>query len=298
MARHTKVVTVANQKGGVGKSTVTVQGAYLLAEDNCIRKGKIVERKSHKVIVVDFDPQCNSTQTLLIRDVNSSLDLAPSDTSAAFFGWKENADHSISWDLDSPLPQAVPVPPVFDSYYENKISIIPAHKTALAEADAMDLNDALVVAKRIRQYALECDADYVVLDTSPQLGVRQIVAMIAADAIICPINTDNYSKNGLNEFLETYSAVRSSNPNISLSVIPNRVENKMAVTAQKLRELQDELEGVITETYIPASGSIANAMDAGRPCWRKAPSGNDAAVGKRLREALSEVFNMIGIDAK
>lgn len=298
MARHTKVLAVANQKGGVGKSTVTVQGAYLLAEDTFTLKGKIADRKSFKVIVIDFDPQCNATQTLLIRDVDRTIDLEPSETSAAFFGWQEGDDHSISWDLDSPLPKPVPVPPVFDSFYENKISIIPAHKTALAEADAIDLDDALVVAQRIRQFAQDCDADYVLLDTSPQLGVRQIVAMVAADAIICPVNTDNYSKNGLNEFFETYSAVSSSNPNISLCVIPNRVDNKLAVTAQKLHDLQEELEGVITKAYIPSSGSITNAMDAGRPCWRKGTSGNDAAVGKRVREALTEVFNMIGVDAK
>lgn len=304
--RNTKIIAVAIQKGGVGKTFLAVHTAYLLAEDSYPFKSQTVKRKPKSVTFIDFDPQCNGTLSLLVRNkeafYSGEHQWEPKDTSAAFFGWSlkddGNGDSYINWDMDLPFPVAVDVPPVFGAYYEGRIKCIPAHKEALAETDGLELEQALDVAERIREYALQCDSDYVVIDCSPQLGIRQLVAMLAADYIMTPINADLYSEVGLAEFVETYNSIQSANPSCQLVVIPNRIDFKLKATQAKMEILRESLGDSMTENCIPNSGSITNAIDVSRPVWRKPPGGNDAAVASKVRKTLSEALAKFGIDAK
>lgn len=303
--KHTKIIATAIQKGGVGKTFIATHVAYLLAEDNYPYQSQTVKRPSHSVTFIDFDPQCNGTLSLLVRNKDAyysgEFSWEPAQTSAAFFGWTMVQDQHgshIDWDMSLPFPKAIDVPPVFGTYYDGRIKCIPAHKDALAETDSLDLELSLKVAERIRQYALECDSDYVVLDCSPQLGIRQLVAMFAADYIITPINAELYSEIGLAEFLDTYYSIRSSNPQCELVVVPNRIDFKTKATQSKLESLREQLGDFMTKNCIPNSGSITNAIDASRPVWRKPPGGNDAAVASKVRKTLSEALAKFGIDAK
>lgn len=297
MSATTKILAVAIQKGGVGKTMVTCALSYLLAENNYPANGRPKERKALNVTVLDLDPQCNATQSLLIRERGYSSDYDISASTAQFFGWTEDHDGGIEWDMNAPFPEAIPVPPVFDLFYEGKIKCIPGHKTALADADAIDPNLMYDVAERIRQYAYESTDDVILIDCSPQLGVRQMVAMLAADHIITPINIDMYSESGLYELVETFNAVREANDGVELHVLPNRIDAKSKENIVKLDELKAKAGSYIVDNKIPYSNSISTATDTGRPLWRKAPSGNDSLIGRQVRAALSEVLARCGIEA-
>lgn len=297
MTAQTKIIAVAIQKGGVGKTFVSCAISYLLAENSYPLKGRPTERHAYNVTIMDFDPQCNATQTMLVRERGFSSDYSVEQSTAQFFGWTSVDGESVEWDMDAPLPIAIPVPPVFDMFYEGKIKCIPGHKTALADADALDPELMYEVANRIRQYAYESDDDVIVIDCSPQLGVRQMIAMLAADHIITPINIDMYSEAGLFELVDTFNAVREANDDIQLHVLPNRIDAKSKENMTKLIELKEKAGEYMVESKIPYSNSISTAQDNGRPLWRKPPSGNDSLVGRQVREALSETLARCGIVA-
>lgn len=301
---HTKIIAVANQKGGVGKTAIATWLAYLLAEDSRAEGGRTVERHSYSSTVVDFDSQCNATMTVIIRDPDQALNLPESDTTAALFGWSQDADGNILWDMDLPLPEEILAPPVFDAFYEGKIRCVPGHPKALAETDGMPLeyvvseDDGMDVVQRIRQFALASPSDFLIIDCPPQLGVRQISAMLAADYIVAPVNCDLYSDQGLHSFVEVFVDIRSSNPSCELIVLANRIDARAENAMAELDALREQVGDFMVEAYIPSSTSYVRASKQFRPPWRKTTSGNDAAFGRKLRDALAAVVARIGVDAR
>jgi chromosome partitioning protein len=298
MGINTKILALAIQKGGVGKTTLAINIAYLLAEDSYPVAGRPTARKPLKVTLIDLDPQCNSTQTLLVNGKKEDLDVSVDQTSAAFFGWHMAEDESLSWDMNMAFPSPMLVSPVFGQFYDGKIKCIPGHGLALADADALDPDLVFDVAQRIRDYALQCDDDVIIIDCSPQLGVRQVVAMLAADHIITPVKTDAYSEKGLDTFVGTFLQVKEANEDCKLHIIPNLVDSKSSENLVNLDVLRDKVGEWMTEQSIPYSNSISKALDVGRPPWRKPPSGNDALIGRQVRAALSELMARCGIDAE
>lgn len=298
MGQNTKILALAIQKGGVGKTTLAINISYLLAEDSYPIGGRPAARKPLKVTLIDLDPQCNSTQTLLLKGKKEDLDVSVEQTSAAFFGWSTDEDGDVFWDMEKALPTPIPVSPVLDQYYDGKIKCIPGHALALADADALNPELVFEVAQRIRNYALQCDDDVIIIDCSPQLGVRQIVAMLAADHIITPVKTDAYSEKGLNTFVGTFLQIKEANEDCKLHIIPNLVDSKSNENLVNLDVLRSVVGEWMTEQSIPYSNSISKALDVGRPPWRKPPSGNDALIGRQVRAALSELMARCGIDAE
>ena len=292
--KNTKIIAVAIQKGGVGKTFFTTNAAYLLAENSYTEKGKVIPRKPLSVTALDLDPQCNLTHSLLIRDVDVQIDYSEEETTAALLGWRESND----WDFKQPMPSAISVEPVFGSFYEGLIKCVPAHPLALADLDQMDMEDILQAAQRIRDFAEQSEDDVILIDCSPQLGVRQLVAMLAADHIISPINLDVYSETGLYSLLSTYVAIQDSNEDCELHVVPNKVDLKTKANGEILEDIQEKYGEFVTKSYIPYTTSIGAATKSGRPLWRKCPSGNDAAVGKKVRAAISETLALCDINAK
>ncbi|MEN2499169.1 MAG: hypothetical protein MHMPM18_003406 [Marteilia pararefringens] len=290
MGLNTKILAIAIQKGGVGKTAIAVNLSYLLAEDSYPVAGRPTARKPLKVTLIDLDPQCNSSHTLLMHNKQEEVEFPVGQTSAAFFGWSMDSDDSLSWDMDLPFPAAIPVSPVFGQFYDGKIKCIPGHSLALADADALDPELVFDVAQRIRDYALQSDDDVIIIDCSPQLGVRQIVAMLAADHIVTPINSDAYSEKGLDKFVATFLQVQESNEDCKLHIIPNKVDSKSNDNLVNLDLLREKIGEWMTDSNIPYSNSISKALDVGRPPWRKAPSGNDALIGRQVRAALTELL--------
>ena len=180
----TRIFTVANQKGGVGKTTTTVNVAAALAMGGL------------RVLVIDLDPQGNASTALGVEHRESA------GVYEVLMGSAEMVD----------VVQKVAGFPVLDCVSSN---------TSLANAE---INLGSMVARELQlKEAIESisvNYDYIFIDCPPSLGLLTINAFAASKELLIPIQTEYYALEGLSQLLETYSVVKKRlNPNLSLSTI-------------------------------------------------------------------------------
>ena len=180
----TRIVTVANQKGGVGKTTTTVNVAAALAMGGL------------RVLVIDLDPQGNASTALGVEHRESA------GVYEVLMGNAQMAD----------VVQKVAGFPVLDCVSSN---------TSLANAE---INLVSMVARELQlKEAIESisvNYDYIFIDCPPSLGLLTINAFAASKELLIPIQTEYYALEGLSQLLETYGVVKKRlNPNLSLSTI-------------------------------------------------------------------------------
>ncbi len=180
----TRIFTVANQKGGVGKTTTTVNVAAALAMGGL------------RVLVIDLDPQGNASTALGVEHRESA------GVYEVLMGSAEMVD----------VVQKVAGFPVLDCVSSN---------TSLANAE---INLVSMVARELQlKEAIESisvNYDYIFIDCPPSLGLLTINAFAASKELLIPIQTEYYALEGLSQLLETYSVVKKRlNPNLSLSTI-------------------------------------------------------------------------------
>ena len=180
----TRIFTVANQKGGVGKTTTTVNVAAALAMGGL------------RVLVIDLDPQGNASTALGVEHRESA------GVYEVLMGNAQMAD----------VVQKVPGFPVLDCVSSN---------TSLANAE---INLVSMVARELQlKEAIESisvNYDYIFIDCPPSLGLLTINAFAASKELLIPIQTEYYALEGLSQLLETYGVVKKRlNPNLNLSTI-------------------------------------------------------------------------------
>ena len=240
------VVVFGNQKGGVGKSTLSVLYAHWLAD---------VHRQA--VCAIDLDTQANSSKTLQRFDSGvNAVELFGEESSlpggsergiALVAGGKRLADIELA------RPEAV----------------IPAFRKNVA---------------RVAQHF-----DAVVIDTPPALGLRMSAALIAATAVVCPIELEEYSIDGVTDMLKTIFGVRQRyNPRLQLAGIvlnrfnPHSVRQKVA-----MQQLVDHYRGFVIPARISTRSAIPEALASGLPVWDLPKSS--------AREASAELKTLFGL---
>lgn len=210
-----KIITVANNKGGVGKTMQCFQLASYLAH------------KGNRVLVIDLDSQANLSATL---GVNVNRTLVP------------------EWLIgDVPFEDVVvPSEGEFDCF-EN-IQVIPSsrHLANLSKLLILSENEVRKNAGRkerllkMRLDKITSHYDYVVIDTPPVLGDELIMALVASDHILIPTQAQDYSIDGLEELMDTFEIIKESeNPNMKFSIIPSMVNARRKIERSRLDELSD-----------------------------------------------------------
>ena len=237
------VYAVANQKGGVGKTTTAVNLAACVAEAGC------------STLLIDLDPQCNATVALGL-----AKDLEPS-TYTCLLGDATIVDAARPTAIDS-LQMVISTPDLAGATVE------------LPRMDASEqrLRDLLEPARE--------RFDQIVLDCPPSLGPLSVNALVAADRVIVPVQAEYLALEGLAQFLDTLALIqRELNPRLEVAGMLLTMYDSRTRLAQDVEsELRRHFQGLVLRTVIPRNVRIGEAPSYGRPVIHHDPhcSGTDA----------------------
>lgn len=252
------VVVLVNQKGGVGKTTSTVNIAYLLA------------KAGRRTLVVDCDPQANATIHLGVDP--HERELAHSTISHTLFGGQSM--HSAV------LPTC-----------DGMIDLLPS-SISLATADAELLkepNGTLLLREKIDE--MRDDYDFILIDCPPNLGQMTVSALNAADRVLIPSQTEMLSIMGIPMLLETLSKVRRRvNPHIAvLGVLPTLHNPRRVQDQTMMGELEAMARDARLKLYSPVkdAADYAKGVTAGRPALFLSPS---AAGSDSYAEVVADLL--------
>jgi len=235
-----KSLVCANQKGGVGKTTIIVHLAFYFAE-----LGK-------KVVVVDIDHQMNASFSLSKYSIEVS-------SSKILYEPNEN--------YNSVCSSLVERKKSFDNKYSN-IYLIPADPELLAldklnpESLGNNLFQLFYIFKT-------CGVDIILIDTPPALVPRLAAALMVADTVISPIELEVYSIQGIALMFKTIRSIRDlKNKKLRfLGMLPNRVDNRNPRHKAHLKELKSAYPDLVLPLEICLRGSIADAVSQKMPVW-------------------------------
>lgn len=245
-----KIIAVSNQKGGVGKSTTVVNLAAVFGQ------------RGNKVLIVDFDPQGNSTTSLGIRKKsvrNTVFELIMGDCTAF----------------------EAAVPTEFTG-----ISLVPTTQR-LSGASAM-LIDMDNKAGKLRDSLKEAKEfyDYIFIDCPPTLDMLTINALAAADSVIIPIQCEFLSLEGLTELYNTVKRVRKTfNDKLKIEgILFTMYVDRYKVTGQIAKEVKKYFADYVFETVIPRNVALSEAPSFGMPVIYY----DKKAKGSKAYEALAK----------
>jgi chromosome partitioning protein len=226
----TTVIAVTNQKGGVGKTTTTVNLAYCLA-----KAGK-------KVLLVDFDPQGNATSGLGVD--------------------KTKLEKTI---LDVIQQEATLADVVLKTSAHKNLSLAPA-TPQLANAE-VELAKAEHRFTRLKTALQGQEYDIVLIDSPPSLSLLTVNGLIAANHVLLPVQAEFYAMEGLGQLLETMQLVRKGmNPTLELlGVLVTMIDTRTTLSNQVHAEIKKHFPGKVFDTTIPRNVRIAEAPSHGVP---------------------------------
>ena len=255
----TKIYTFANQKGGVGKTTTAINiAANLAAHEN-------------KVLLVDMDPQANATSSLGID--------------------KTGALYSIY----HALVDEVPVDQILMLTKRLHLDIVPASPAlAGAEVELVGIERrAYLLANVLAPVAPRYD--YIFVDSPPSLGLLTVNALVAADAVIIPIQCEYLALEGLSQLLETIKLVQNSlNPRLCIAgMAMTMYDSRTHLALQVVEEVAKHFPDKIFRTIIPRSVRIAEAPSFGEPLVSFDPKSRGAQAYEQLTVELIDRENTL-----
>ena len=229
--RDSRVIAVINQKGGVGKSTTVINLSACLGENK------------KKVLVIDFDPQGNSTSGYGIE--------------------KEELEHDV-YDVilhDYPIEDAIM------ETSEPNVFIVPA-TIQLATAE-IELVTAMARESVLKDAVnkVKDEFDYVLIDCPPSLGLLTINALIAANSLLIPIQCEYYALEGVAKLLESMQMVkRRMNPDLEIfGVLMTMFDSRTTLSKQVVDEVQEYFGKKMFKTIIPRNVKVSEAPSHGMP---------------------------------
>jgi chromosome partitioning protein len=248
----TRTIAVANQKGGVGKTTTTLNLGAALAD------------MGRRVLIVDCDPQANATSGL-------GIDRADVDTSI--------------YDV---VVLGQPVAAARIHTLVPNLDLIPSH-IALAGSE-IELVSLPRREMRLR-YALDAldgGDDYILLDCPPSLGLLTVNAAVAAESLLIPIQCEYYALEGLGLLTHTLDLLRRElNPDLAIAgIVMTLFDARLTLATQVVDEVRKQFRDDVFETVVPRNVRLSEAPSHGLPISRYDPTSRGALAYRRLAEEL------------
>ncbi len=228
-----KIITFANQKGGVGKSTSVVNIAASLGI------------LGQSVLVIDVDPQGNTTSGFGIN--------------------KKNTRNTV---YDVLIGRADAASAVVKTQFEN-ISVIPANISLAGAEFELVMADNRESRLGTALSPILGDYDYILIDCPPSLGILTINALVAADGLVIPMQCEYYSLEGLSQLMMSVKQIKKRfNPKLSLTgILVTMYNGRLNLSSQVMEELKKYYAGKIFSTAIVRNVKLSEAPSFGMPVY-------------------------------
>ena len=227
-----KVIAIANQKGGVGKTTTAINLAASLAA---------LEKK---VLIIDADPQANTT---------SGLNFSPDDDR-----------HRSIYEL---MEGSIRVEDALIQTEMPGLHMIPSHINLVGIEIEMINDERRESLLRDSIAPIRDDYDYIIIDCSPSLGLITVNTLVAADSVIIPVQPEFFALEGLGKLLQTIRIVQSGlNPSLSIEgFVVTMFDGRTKVHQQVLAELREHFKELVFNTVIQRNIRLSEAPSHGKP---------------------------------
>lgn len=226
-----RIIAIANQKGGVGKTTTSINLSASLAA-----KGK-------KVLVIDTDPQGNTTSG---------------------FGIEKNELESTIYEL---ILGECSIRDCIISDVIKNVSVVPSNvNLAAAEIELIGVDRKEFILKNEVDYVKE-DYDFIIIDCPPSLNMLTINSMTTADSVLVPIQCEYYALEGLSQLIHTINLVKERlNPNLNIDgVVFTMYDSRTNLSMQVVENVKQNLNQKVYNTLIPRNIRLAEAPSYGMP---------------------------------
>jgi chromosome partitioning protein len=249
-----KIIAIANQKGGVGKTTTAMNLAASLA---------VLE---FKTLIIDADPQANTT---------SGLGQDPKEIKTSIYEC---------------MMDEIDVREIITSTSISNLDLVPSHIDLVgAEVELINMENREEKMKDVIK-DLTTDYDFIIIDCSPSLGLITINALTAADSVIIPVQCEYFALEGLGKLLNTIKIIQARlNPNLEIEgILLTMYDVRLRLSNQVVEEVRVHFKNMVFDTIIPRNVRLSEAPSFGLPAIAFDADGKGAISYMNLAGEITE----------